>query len=64
MNSQQEYEMFMAKLGKAIYELQDDFNKLSYENKQRFALRINEFMKGYSRAITVDDLMRNGWWRR
>jgi len=54
----------MAKLGKAIYELQDDFNKLSYENKQRFALRINELMRGYSRAITVDDLMRNGWWRR
>ena len=44
MNSQQEYEMFMLKIAKAVHEMRDDFSKLSPENKQRFAQAANAFL--------------------
>lgn len=58
MNSQQEYEQFLAKFLKTIQDLKSDFNDLSPENQQRFAYEANAFLKGYGYAITVEDLMR------
>ena len=63
MNSQQEYELFMAKLSKTIRDIKDDFNRLTPENRQRFAYEANAFLKGYGYAITVEDLRQKyfGW---
>lgn len=58
MNSQQEYEQFLAKLSKAICDLKNDFNHLSPDNQQRFAREANMTLKKYGYAITVEDLMR------
>lgn len=58
MNSQQEYEQFLAKLSKAICDLKNDFNHLSPENQQRFAREANMTLKKYGYAITVEDLMQ------
>ena len=58
MNSQQEYEQFLAKFLKTIQDIKDDFNHLSSENQQRFANEANLALKGYGYAITVEDLMQ------
>lgn len=57
MNSQQEYEQFMAKFFKAVRDTQNDFKNLSSENQQRFAQEANAFLKSFGYAITVEDLM-------
>lgn len=62
MNSQQEYEIFMAKLMKAKQDIIDDFNHLSPENQRRFAYEVNALLRGYGYTITLEDLMRR-WFR-
>lgn len=57
MNSQQEYELFMLKIAKAAHDIQDAFDKLSPENKKRFAQRANAFLRGHGVAVTLDELM-------
>lgn len=58
MNSQQEYEQFLAKFLKTIRDIKKDFNDLSSGNQQRFAQEANAVLKGYGYAITVEDLMQ------
>ena len=58
MNSQKEYEQFLAKFLKTIQDIKDDFNHLSSENQQRFAKEANTALKGYGFAITVEDLIK------
>lgn len=58
MNSQQEYEQFLAKFLKTIQDIKDDFNHLSSENQQRFASEASTVLKRYGYAITVEDLMQ------
>ena len=64
MNSQQEYEQFMAKFAQSLKDIKDGFNSLSLENQQRFANEANTLLKSYGYAITVEDLMRYNWWSR
>lgn len=59
MNSQQEYVKFMANLSDKVRELQNEFDGLSEETKQRVAQEINAFLKVKGYAITIEDLMRN-----
>ena len=58
MNSQQEYEQFLAKFLKTVQDIKDDFNHLSSENQQRFANEANLALKVYGYVITVEDLMQ------
>lgn len=58
MNSQQEYEQFMAKLFKSALDIQSDFKNLSFENQQRFFNEANAFLKGYGCVIAIEDLLR------
>ena len=57
MNSQQEYEKFLAKFLKTVQDVRRDFDELSPENQQRFLQEANKFLKGYGYAITVEDLV-------
>lgn len=58
MDSQHEYEQFLAKFLKTIRDIKNDFNHLSPENQQRFAKEANAVLKGYGYAITAEDLIR------
>lgn len=58
MNSQQEYEKFLAKFSKTVHELKNDFNNLSHENQQRITQEANAVLREYGRAITFEDLMQ------
>ena len=62
MNSQQEYEQFLAKLSKAIYDIKNDFNHLSPENQQRVETEVNAFLKQFSHAVTLRDIMSQKRW--
>lgn len=63
MNPQQEYEKFLAKFSKTVYDLKNDFNNLSPENQQRIAQEANAILREYGRAITFEDLMQTYWAR-
>lgn len=63
MNKQQEYEKFLTKLSRTIYDIKGDFNDLSAENQHRFTEEVNAILKGYGHVITVEDLMRKRFWR-
>lgn len=58
MNSQQEYEKFLAKLLNTIRDIESNFNNLSPENRQRFTQEANLFLQRYGYAITFEDLMQ------
>lgn len=58
MNSQQEYDLFVAKVSKAVQDIKDDFDHLSPENQKRFAEMASALLKGYGYAITAEDLLR------
>lgn len=58
MNSQQEYDLFVAKVSNAVQDIKDDFDHLSPENQKRFAETASALLKGYGYAITVEDLLR------
>lgn len=62
MNSQQEYEQFVAKFCKAARDVQEDFNRLSPENKQRVETEVNAFLKQFSHAVTLRDIMSQRNW--
>lgn len=58
MDSQQEYNQFIAKLLKSAREAQNDFIHLSPENQRRFAQRATVFMKEYGIAISKEELLQ------
>ena len=62
MNSQQEYEQFMAKFHKTMRDIQEDINRLSPENKQRVENEANAFLKQFSHAVTLRDIMSQKRW--
>ena len=62
MNSQQEYEQFMTKFWKAARDVQEDFNRLSPENKQRVENEADAFLKQFSHAVTLRDIMSQRNW--
>lgn len=62
MNSQQEYDVFVAKLAKAVMDLEKDFYHLSPENQQRFLSTTNTVLRGYGCAVTIEELIRRGIW--
>ena len=64
MNAQQEYDIFMVKFAKSLGDIKNEFNRLSFDNQQRFVNEANTLLRSYGYAITVEDLMRNNWWSR
>ena len=58
MNSQKEYDEFIAKALKAGQDIRNDFDNLSEENKLRFRQQANAVLKGYGYAITIEELMQ------
>ena len=53
-----EYSVFLVKLASKAKELRDEWDKLSVENKVRFANEASLFLKQYNIAVTVTDIMR------
>ena len=62
MNSQQEYEMFMAKVAKALDDIRDALDELSPMNKARVMQEANARIRALGYTITIEDLMRNYLW--
>ena len=57
MNSQQEYEKFVAKFLRTTLELKSDFGHLSVENQQRFVTNLNMLLRYYGCTVTLKDLL-------
>lgn len=62
MNSQQEYELFLAKAAKAFDDIRDAFDELSPMNKARVMQEANARIRALGYTITVEDLMRSSSW--
>lgn len=58
MNSQQEYEKFMASFFDKVRELQNEFSDLSEGTKQRVSQEANAYLKGMGYQVVFEDLMR------
>ena len=62
MNSQQEYEQFMAKFHKTMRDIQEDISRLSPESRQRVEAEAIAFLKQVSHAVTLQGIMSQGNW--
>ena len=58
MDSQKEYDLFVAKVSKAVIDIRNDFDHLSPENQKRFAEAASAVLKGYGYAITANDVLQ------
>lgn len=58
MNVQQETDLFMAKLAKAVKDTKDDFNKLSPAAQKNVMDQINAILKAKGCAITLEMLFQ------
>lgn len=57
-NNNAEYNSFMIKLALKVKEFQDDWEKLSNENKVKFANETSLFLEQYNIAVTANDILK------
>lgn len=58
MSNQYEYEWFWVKFLQNAQDIQNEFNKLSEENKIQVVHCLNRILQGYGYAVVAEDILR------